>query len=141
MLSSDHSTHRIVLIHALSDSVRPIHAAFQRHWPSARYFDLLDTSLSADLATEGKLSAPMHERFLTLGRYAAAQQGMGGRTGAILFTCSAFGPAIDGVKAALSIPVLRPNEAAFTAALKAGHRIALLVTFEPSGAALRTELL
>jgi Asp/Glu/hydantoin racemase len=141
MLSSDHSTHRIVLIHALPESVQPIHAAFQRHWPGARYFDLLDSALSADLATEGTLSTAICERFLTLGRYAAGQHGMGGRTAGILFTCSAFGPAIDGVKAVLPIPVLRPNEAAFSAALKIGHRIALLVTFEPSCASLNTELL
>jgi Asp/Glu/hydantoin racemase len=141
MLSSDHSTHRIVLIHALPESIKPIHAAFQRHWPGARYFDLLDSALSADLATEGKLSSAILDRFLTLGKYAADQHGMGGRTAGILFTCSAFGPAIDGVKAALQIPVLRPNEAAFNAALEAGHRIALLVTFEPSCASLSAELL
>jgi Asp/Glu/hydantoin racemase len=140
MLKNDHVANRIILIHALAESVAPIHAAFQRNWPDARYFDLLDTALSADLATEGKLSPRMRERFLTLGHYAAAQEGMGGTTAAILFTCSAFGPAIDAVKAALPIPVLRPNEAAFAAALSAGKRIGLLVTFEPSLAALSVEL-
>jgi Asp/Glu/hydantoin racemase len=75
------------------------------------------------------------ERFLTLGRYAAS-------TGAdaILFTCSAFGPAIAAVKAELAIPVLTPNEAAFEAAVTHGRRIGLLVTFQPSLAALRSEL-
>lgn len=140
MLKNDHLANRIILIHALAESVQPIHAAFQRNWPDARYFDLLDTALSADLATEGKLSNKMRQRFLTLGHYAATQEGMGGVTAAILFTCSAFGPAIDAVKATLPIPVLRPNEAAFAAALTSGQRIGLLVTFEPSLAALTAEL-
>lgn len=131
---------RIALIHALAESVAPIHASFRRHWPEASPFDLLDSSLSADLASAGQLTAAICERFLTLGRYAAASEGVGGRTAAILFTCSAFGPAIEAVKADLSIPVLKPNEAAFAAALGRGRRIGLLVTFEPSLAALSAEL-
>jgi len=131
---------RITLIHALADSVQPIHAAFGRHWPEADRFDLLDTSLSADLAAAGDLTTAIRERFLTLGQYAAQQVGVGGKTAAILFTCSAFGPAIDAVKAALPIPVLKPNESAFADALATGRRIGLLVTFLPSLASLRAEL-
>ena len=54
--------------------------------------NLLDDSLSADLARDGRLKDAMTERFRALGRYAAA-------TGAdaILFTCSAFGPCIEAV--------------------------------------------
>lgn len=131
---------RIALIHALSDSIDPIHAAFARHWPEAVTFDLLDTSLSADLAAAGRLTPAIHDRFGVLGRYAAATDGIGGKTRAILFTCSAFGPAIDSVKAEQQIPVFKPNEAAFVAALSCGKRIGLLVTFGPSLDALSTEL-
>src|SRR5690349_5377957 len=111
---------RIALIHALADSVAPIHAAFGKHWPEAIHFDLLDTALSADLADAGHLTPAIRQRFDTLGRYAAGTEGLGGRTRAILFTCSAFGPAIEAVKAALPIPVLKPNEAAFAASLRQG---------------------
>jgi Asp/Glu/hydantoin racemase len=131
---------RIALIHALSDSVEPIHAAFGRHWPDAVTFDLLDTSLSADLAAAGRLTPTIHDRFGVLGRYAAATEGAGGKTRAILFTCSAFGPAIESVKAEHAIPVFKPNEAAFVAALSRGKRIGLLVTFGPSLQALGAEL-
>ncbi len=110
---------RIALIHALAESVAPIRAAFATHWPGAACFDLLDTSLSADLAAAGRLEAEMIARFRTLARYAAGTSGAGGQTAAILFTCSAFGPAIEAVKAGLSIPVMRPNEAAFEQALEA----------------------
>jgi Asp/Glu/hydantoin racemase len=101
----------------------------------------MDSSLSADLAEDGGvLGARLVERFLTLGRYAAGAGPEGRASDAILFTCSAFGPAIDAVRRDLSIPVLKPNEAAFERALAAGSRIGLLVTFAPSLPALTAEL-
>jgi Asp/Glu/hydantoin racemase len=131
---------RLVLIHALKESIPPISAAFAAGWPEAQLCNLVDDSLSTDLAAEGRLTPAMVERFLTLGRYAAASAAAGRQTSAILFTCSAFGPAIEAVQRALTIPVLKPNEAAFEQALDAGRRIGILVTFPPSLPALEAEL-
>ena len=132
---------RIVLIHAVREAIDPVRAAFAADMPHADVHDLLETALSADLATEGGvLNASMIERFRTLGRYAAATSAAGRTTDAILFTCSAFGPAIEAVQRDLAIPVLKPNEAAFRQALDRGARIGLVVTFEPSLAPLRAEL-
>ena len=136
---SDTNHPRIALIHALEESVLPIRAAFARHWPEARRADLLDTSLAEDLAAAGELTEAMTARFVTLGRYAAKGAG-DSETRAVLFTCSAFGPAIAAVKADLSIPVMRPNEAAFAEALEIGPRIALVVSFAPSLPSLTREL-
>jgi Asp/Glu/hydantoin racemase len=131
---------RIALVHALRDSVEPILGAFARGWPEAQTFSLLDDSLSAAVAAEGRLTTPIIDRFLALGRYAAAAQVGGRGTDAILFTCSAFGPAIEAVQADLAVPVLKPNEAAFGAALQRGRRIGLLVSFGPSLDPLTAEL-
>jgi hypothetical protein len=98
---------RIALIHALEASMAPINAAFARDWPEAQRMNLLDDSLSADLARTGRLDAAMTARFVALADYAVAQGAE-----AILFTCSAFGPCIDTVKARLApMTVLKPNEA------------------------------
>ncbi|MCA3246854.1 MAG: arylsulfatase [Azospirillum sp.] len=126
---------RIFLIHALRDSVEPARGAMARGWPEADVANLLDDSLSADLAKAGALEPAMIARFVHLGRY-ARDQGADG----ILFTCSAFGPAIEAVAAELPIPVLKPNESAFRAALAHGKRIGLLVTFAGSLAPLTEEL-
>lgn len=131
---------RIALIHALEESVQPARQAFARHWPEAFAFDLVDTSLAIDRADAGRLDASMMSRFRALADYAATHAGRGGRAAGILFTCSAFGPAIDAVKASLPIPVLRPNESAFEAALQKGDRLGLVVSFEPSRLALENEL-
>ncbi|OEC37261.1 hypothetical protein SAMN05216600_102230 [Pseudomonas cuatrocienegasensis] len=134
-------TVRIALIHALEESVLPARKAFAESWPEAFCFDVLDTSLAIDLAHAGQLEPSMMTRFETLARYCLSHDGRAGKTQAILFTCSAFGPAIDALKASLPVPVLRPNEAAFDEALEHGDRIALLVTYGPSLDALRHELL
>ncbi|EHL99474.1 Asp/Glu/Hydantoin racemase [Acetobacteraceae bacterium AT-5844] len=119
---------RIALIHALRHSPPPIEAAFARLWPEARLMNLLDDSLSADLARDGRLTPAMTERFLTLARYAVATGADG-----ILFTCSAFGPCIEAVQREFSsMPVLKPNEAMIEEAVKAGSRIGLLATFGPT---------
>ncbi|KWV51850.1 arylsulfatase [Bradyrhizobium macuxiense] len=119
---------RITLIHALKHSIVPIEASFARLWPEARLMNLLDDSLSADLAQDGKLTDRMTERFLTMGRYAAGTGANG-----ILFTCSAFGPCIEAVaRAHAPMPVLKPNEAMIEQAVAKGKAIGLLSTFPPT---------
>jgi hypothetical protein len=129
---------RIALIHALAHSPPPIEAAFARLWPVVRRTNLLDDSLSADLARDGALTPAMTERFLTLARYAA-----GTGADAILFTCSAFGPCIEACAEALApMPVLKPNEAMIEEALAlAGPRgrIGLMASFAPTLASMPPE--
>jgi Asp/Glu/hydantoin racemase len=126
---------RIALIHATPVAIEPIVTAFKRLWPEARTINILDDSLSADLAAEGRLNEEMIERFLTLARYARSPG-----ADAILFTCSAFGRAIEAAAAALDVPVLKPNEAMLDEALACGTRIGIMGTFEPSIPSLKLEV-
>ena len=126
---------RIALIHALRHSPPPIEAAFRELWPQAQLMNLLDDSLSADLARIGRLTPAMTDRFLTLARYA---KGTG--ADAILFTCSAFGPCIDAVAAEMApMLVLKPNEAMIEEAVAIGGRIGLLATFPGTLASMPAE--
>ena len=119
---------RIALIHALRHSPPPIEAAFKAAWPEATLMNLLDDSLSADLAKTGQLDQVMTDRFLNLSRYA-----VGTGADAILFTCSAFGPCIEAVAAERgAMPVLKPNEAMIEEAVAMGKKIGLLATFGPT---------
>ena len=120
------TTPRIALIHALQHSVEPINTALARDWPEARRMNLLDDSLSADLASSPSgLDELMHERFQRLAQYA-----LDCGCSAILFTCSAFGSCIDAVaRRHDSVPVLKPNEAMIEDAVASGERIGLIASF------------
>jgi Asp/Glu/hydantoin racemase len=108
-------------------AINPIMKAFEVHWPEAETINILDDSLSRDRAKSDVLDCKMMGRFLRLGDYALSIDADG-----ILFTCSAFGPAIEAVAKQHEIPVLKPNEAMFSMALKQGKNIGMLVTFENS---------
>lgn len=118
---------RIVLLHGTPVAVDPIQKSFAARWPEAEVVNLLDDSLSVDRAKDHDLTMRMFERFTELGGYAR-------RIGAdgVLVTCSAFGPAIERMAKELPVPVLKPNEAMFRAALTKGTKIGMLATFAPS---------
>jgi len=125
---------RIALVHATPAAVDPIRAAFAEAWPEPDLVNLLDDSLSRDRALTSELTDGIFSRFEVLGRYAAS---LG--ADAILFTCSAFGPAIERVARSLDMPVLKPNEAMFAEAIAVGGTIGMLATFEPSIASMSEE--
>jgi len=122
---------RIALIHALPHSSGPTAEAFRRLWPDATLMNVLDDSLSVDLARDGALTPRMTDRFLALARYAVATGADG-----ILFTCSAFGPSIEACAREFApIPVLKPNEAMIEEAIALtgpSGRIGLMATFGPT---------
>jgi Asp/Glu/hydantoin racemase len=126
---------RIVLLHATPVAIEPIQTAFVQHWAEPELVNLLDDALTIDRARETSLSPQLIERMVAFGRYALS---IG--ADAILVTCSAFGPAIEAARAAVAVPVLKPNESAFAAALAAGSTIGLLVTFPGSLGPLGAEL-
>lgn len=128
-------TRRIALIHATSLAIEPIVSAFAALWPEARLTNLLEDSLSQDLAAAGELTPSMHRRFCDLATYA---EDCG--ADAVLFTCSAFGPCIETARRVVGIPVLKPNEAMIEEALAHGSRLALVATFEPSLPSMVAEL-
>jgi len=130
---------RIALIHALAHSLAPINDALARDWPDAQRMNLLDDSLSADLARAGRLDDAMTARFVRLADYAVATGAHG-----ILFTCSAFGPCIDAVQQRLApLPVLKPNEAmideASASVREHGGVVGLLASFGPTLASMPAE--
>ncbi len=132
---------RIALIHATPLAMEPIANAFARLAPELEPFNLLEDSLSKDQALAKTITPAMFERFQRLSEYAV----LNGASG-ILFTCSAFGPAIEACAQKHTIPILKPNEAMFEQCLKFAPekttlRVALVATFEASLAPMKEEFL
>ena len=135
------TTTRIALIHATPLAVDPIKQAIHRHWPDVQSQHVLDESLSQDLVRDGQLTPGMIQRFVTLARYTQDAGAQG-----ILFTCSAFGPAIEAAGQATGLPTFKPNEAMFEQALAMASqgqrlRVGLVATFEASIASMTDEFM
>ena len=77
---------RIAIIHAVRGAIDPIGVAFAALWPEARTDNLLEESLSTDIAEAGAETEAIQERIADLAAYVT-------KTGAdaILYSCSAFG--------------------------------------------------
>jgi Asp/Glu/hydantoin racemase len=124
---------KVALIHATPLAMGPVNAVFERCWPAAERMNLLDDSLSPDLARAGVITEPLVQRFVGLAHYAKDQGAQG-----LLFTCSAFGPAIEAARQSVGVPTLKPNEAMFEEALAlctrlgGSRRVGLITTFAPA---------
>jgi hypothetical protein len=129
------SNPRIQLIHAVTGAISPIHEAFARLWPEAQAVDLTEASLATDLSEAGELDDGFTKRMAALIGY-----GIVAGADAILFTCSAFGAAIEEARQGVAIPVLKPDEAMIARALSLGPRIGGLATFAPTIPSLASEL-
>jgi hypothetical protein len=125
---------RIALIHAVVVAMDPIRQAFDELWPDAELVNILDDALSPDRARDEDLTPAMRQRIIDLGRYALSTG-----AGAVLYTCSAFGSAIEAFAASTEKPVLKPNEAMFAHALATGRHLGMLATFGPSVASMEEE--
>jgi len=125
---------RIALIHATPVAMDPIRQAFQSLWPEVETINILEDSLTPDRAKASIVSDQLMDRIAKLTLYAVS-------TGAdaVLFTCSAFGPAIEKAREAVDLPILKPNEAMFEAAIAHGGKTAMLYSFEPAKDSMEEE--
>lgn len=131
---------RIALLHALAESIEPINDAFYRLWPEVSTFNVLDDSLSRDCEQLGELSKGIYTRIESLARYAVDAGGDGMPTLGIIFTGTAFGPAVVAARQIMSVPLLMPHEAAFRMAATRARHLLLLTTFAPSSRLLNDDL-
>jgi aspartate/glutamate racemase len=133
-VSHGRSGPRVAVIHAVPGAIDPIGEAFAAVWPEARIDNLLEESLSTDLAEAGTENTAIQERIADLAAYVTKAGAE-----AILYSCSAFGTSIDRVKRSSSLPVLKPNEAMIDEALDLGPRIGVVATFAPTLESMRPE--
>ena len=125
---------RIALIHATRVAIDPVETAAKALWPEAETVTILEEGLSEDRRNSESLSPNLWKRIVALAGYA---ESIGSR--GILFTCSAFGGAIEDAAGRAAVPVMKPNEAMFDAAFGHGERVAMIYTFPPAAAGMEEE--
>ena len=126
---------RIALINTTRAAISPVELAFSKIWPEAAYWNLLDEGLNQLLERAGELDEEIQKRFVRLATY-AADTGIEG----LLFTCSAFGPAMEECKKQFLFPTLTPNEAMFEVGIENGSSIGLLASHPVTLPMLATQL-
>ena len=127
-------TTRIALIHATKIAIDPIVSACQTYWPEVEHVSILDESLAIDRCKDKNLTEALSSRIIALCRHAESVGSDG-----VLYTCSAFGKAIETAALSSALPVLKPNEAMFEQALSMGDRITMGYTFPPAVSGMEQE--
>ena len=127
---------RIALTHAVAVAMHPIAEAFARLWLEVEAANLLDDRLSVDRAKDGQLTEEMCGFIATLAQFAENNG-----SDAVLYTCPAFGEAIEAIAERKTYPVLKPNEAMYESALEQGANIGMLASFERSIPSMEAEFL
>lgn len=125
---------KIILIHAVEIAIDPIKDAFQSLWPEAELAHIWDESLSIERAKYDTLPPVLFERVNRL-----VQLAMATNPDAIMFTCSAFGEAIERANELVDIPILKPNQAMFERALSLSTSIGMVGSFAPAIAGMENE--
>jgi len=114
----------------------PIEAAAKALWPEAELVSILEEALSIDRAANSVPIAQLNSRIVELARYAERLN-----THGILYTCSAFGEGIEEAARTSNLPILKPNEAMYDAALECGNSLAMVYTFPPSVGGMEKEFI
>lgn len=112
---------RIVMIHALAESVPPTKLAFQEAFPEAELVNLLDEGLFLDF--EDRVTPKLRRRMSQLICY-CAEYG----ADAIGLACSVFAPVVETAKDLVDIPVISSYSPVMEEAVRCGSRIGIIAS-------------
>ncbi|MCY4366704.1 MAG: aspartate/glutamate racemase family protein [Chloroflexi bacterium] len=118
---------RVVMIHALAESVSPVKVAFGEVFPEAELINLLDEALFVDF--KGQITPQLRRRMSQLICY-CEEYG----ADAIGLACSVYAPVVETAKDLVEVPVVSSYSPVMEEAVKAGKRIGIVASV---GATLR----
>jgi Asp/Glu/hydantoin racemase len=114
---------KIAIIHTTTATVEPLKALAAELLPGYSRVNFVDDSILPQLAENGGALGAVEGRLVAYARFA---QEVGAR--AILEACSSVGEAVSKMQAAVSIPVVRIDQAMAEEAVKRGRRIGVAAT-------------
>lgn len=114
---------RIIMIHALAESVPPVKVAFGDVFPEAEVFNLLDEALFVDF--KGEVTPQLRRRMSQLICY-CEEYG----ADAIGLACSVYAPVVDTAKGLVDVPVVSSYSPVMEDAVRSGNRIGIIASNE-----------
>ena len=112
---------RIVMIHAVAESIPPVKLAFQEVYPEAEVVNLLDEGLLLDFGEQ--LTPKLRRRMSQVICY-AAEHG----ADAVALACSVYAPVVDTAKDLVDVPVVSFYGPVMAEAAAAGPRVGIIAT-------------
>ena len=116
---------RVVMIHALGESVAPVKVAFGEVFPEAELINLLDEALFIDF--KGQVTPQLRRRMSRLICY-CEEYG----ADAIGLACSVYAPVVDSAKDLVDVPLVSSYSPVMEEAVRAGHKIGVIAANEPT---------
>ena len=111
---------RVVMIHALGESIPPVRMAFGEVFPEAEVINLLDEGLLIDF--KDKLTPTLLRRMGTLVTY-SAEHG----ADAIGLACSVYAPAVEILKHLVDVPLVSSYSPVMADAVALGPRVGCIL--------------
>ena len=114
---------RVVMIHALAESIPPVRLAFKDEFPEAEVINLLDEGLLIDFP--GSITPSLRRRMSDLICYCQDN-----RADAIGLACSVYAPVVDSARDLVDVPLVSSYGPVMSDAVAAGPRVGVIATNE-----------
>ncbi len=114
---------RVVMIHALAESVPPVRVAFGEVFPEAEVINLLDEGLFIDF--RGQITPQLRRRMSQLVCY-CEEYG----ADAIGLACSVYAPVVETAKDLVDVPLVSSYSPVMEEAVRAGSKIGIIASVE-----------
>ncbi len=114
---------RVVMIHALAESIPPVKLAFMEEFPEAEVINLLDEGLLVDFP--GSITPSLRRRMSGLICYCQDH-----KADAIGLACSVYAPVVDSARDLVDVPLVSSYGPVMADAVASGPRIGVIATNE-----------
>ena len=114
---------RVVMIHALAESIPPVRLAFRDEFPEAEVINLLDEGLLIDFP--GSITPSLRRRMSDLICYCQDNN-----ADAIGLACSVYAPVVDSARDLVEVPLVSSYGPVMAEAVSAGPTVGVIATNE-----------
>lgn len=112
---------RVVMIHALAESIPPVWLAFADEFPEAEVVNILDEGLLKDFGSE--ITPELRRRMSDLICYSEDHH-----ADAIGLACSVYAPVVDSARDLVSVPLVSSYGPVMADAVAAGPRVGIITS-------------